>query len=63
MVSYCDHWMSVLRRASSTIASNGISDFELGKNDPYMALFKIAQMITVQCISRSHRLKVLIFGM
>ena len=47
MVSYCDHWMSVVCRASSTIATKDISSqitgwilTKLGRNDPHMALFK-----------------------
>ena len=45
MVSYCDHWMSVVRRVSSTIASKDISSYttrwiltKLGRNDHYAAL-------------------------
>ena len=63
MVSYCDRWMSVVRRASSTIASKDISLTtgwifpKLGRNDPHMALFRIVQMVWVHCISRSNRLK------
>ena len=47
MVSYCEHWMSVVGRAWSTIASKDISSeitgwilTKLGMNAPYMALFK-----------------------
>ena len=47
IVSYCDHWMLVMHRPSSTIASKDIFSLtngwiltNLGRNDPYMALFK-----------------------
>ena len=52
-----------MRRASLTIASNDISLTaswiltKLDRNYSYMALFEIVQMVTVHCISRSHRLK------
>ena len=29
-----------------------------GRNDPYTTLFKIVQIVTVHCISRSHELKI-----
>ena len=49
MVSYCDHWMSVLCRPSSTSASKDISETtgwiltKLGRNDPHMASLIIVQ--------------------
>ena len=65
MVSYCDRWMSVVRRPSSTIASKDIFSLttgwnltKLGRNYPYMYLLKIVQMVLVHCISRSRRLKI-----
>ena len=51
-------------RPSSTIASKDISLTaawiltKLGRNDPYMALYKNVQMVQVHCISKSHRLKI-----
>ena len=64
MVSYCDRWMSVVRRPWSTITSNDFSSettcsilTKLGRNDPYIILFKIVQIVLVHCTSRSHRLK------
>ena len=47
MVSYCDRWMSVVRRPSSTIALKDISPLttgwiltKLGRYDPYIALLE-----------------------
>ena len=65
MVSYCDRWMCVVRRqqllqrTSFSSLRTGWILTKLGRNDPYMALFKkIVQMVPVHCISRSHRLKI-----
>ena len=64
MVSYCDHWMSVVCCPPSCFLNNcftghllttGCILTKLGMNGPYMALFKI---VWVYCISRSHRLKI-----
>ena len=38
--------------------STGWILIKLGRNDPYMVLFKIVQMVPVHCISRSYRIKI-----
>ena len=49
--------------ALSTIASKDISKTtgwilsKIGRNDSHMALYKIIQMVTFDCKSKSHRLK------
>ena len=55
---------------SSSIASNDISSkttgwilTKLSRNGPYMALFKIVQMVQVYCISGSDRQKIDLFKM
>ena len=66
MVSYCDRWMSVVRRASWIVRrlSKGhllnywLDLAKFGRNDPYMASLKVVQTVLVCCISRSHRLKI-----
>ena len=61
MVSYCDHWMSVVvsGRPSSTIASKDISSLNTGLIlILLLPSFIIVRMVPVHCISRSPRLKI-----
>ena len=68
MVSYCDRWMSVVRRASSVVRRQQLLQRTslttgwilgiLGRNDPYMALLKDCSKVPAHCISRSHRVKI-----
>ena len=70
MVSYCDHWMSVVRRVSSVVRRQQL----LLRTSPPTLLggfvsnltemiliwpsLKIVQMVLVHCISRSGKLKI-----
>ena len=68
MVSYCDHWMSLVRRPSSTVrrqqllqrtSPNVLAGFlpNLAGMILIWSSLILVQMVMVRCISRSHRLK------
>ena len=65
MMSYCDYLISVVYRASETMASkdissktNGLILTKLGSYDALWPSINIVQMVLVHFISRSHRLKI-----
>ena len=63
MVSYCDHWMSVVRRQlllQWTSPPKRLAGFLPNMVEIILIWpsLKTVQMILVHCISRSHRLKI-----